>query len=578
MTIAPIGLSPPNVSSAPNSSDDDRSNSFADLLSDASTATSAADKSRNTEERPAPRATDRADERGRTNDPKPATASTANRQPDQPSDAHADAPPPAAAAAKPSNAKAGSDESKPTDDTAETAPGNKPDDNTKADAAAIATVVADSVIAAPPPVAIALPDTAATVPLPVLPAAPVPAAVGDVGTLPAPALAAIDGRGVAPIAAPAPSDAALPPPQSATPQNQVAVDFRAALSAGAAGPSNKQSDGDAKAPAPSAPPVAAAPTEQAPKPLPPGLAGDVPIGLGKGPDPVPQEFDQSTAKPQINPLLARLFDPSAGGDNNIRVSLTGSAQAVGNGAPRSLLSTGAFTAASLASADGSTAGSGSLAQLAAAIQPTDGGNAANLGNNVPASTRSSDFADLGSSPNGGSQPFSALLGPDSIAVPTAATQATSQLAAASARNVLPYVPAAEQIAAQFAGAFRNSIDQIRIHLQPAELGHVDVKLELHRDGSVQAVISAQRQDTLDILQRDAKTLERALQDSGLKTDSGSLSFNLRGDGGDASGNAGRSFGRNPGAGEPAQLTQQVAANLPSTTARPSSDTGLNILV
>ena len=35
---------------------------------------------------------------------------------------------------------------------------------------------------------------------------------------------------------------------------------------------------------------------------------------------------------------------------------------------------------------------------------------------------------------------------------------------------------------------------------------------------------------MDLLQRDARDLERALQDAGLRADSGSLSFNLRGDG------------------------------------------------
>jgi flagellar hook-length control protein FliK len=33
---------------------------------------------------------------------------------------------------------------------------------------------------------------------------------------------------------------------------------------------------------------------------------------------------------------------------------------------------------------------------------------------------------------------------------------------------------------------------------------------------------------MELMQRDARGLERALQDAGLKTDSGSLSFNLRG--------------------------------------------------
>ncbi|HLJ20972.1 MAG TPA: hypothetical protein VKU84_12270, partial [Stellaceae bacterium] len=44
-----------------------------------------------------------------------------------------------------------------------------------------------------------------------------------------------------------------------------------------------------------------------------------------------------------------------------------------------------------------------------------------------------------------------------------------------------------------------------------------------------AVISADRSDTLMQLQRGSGQLQQALSDAGLHTDSGSLSFNLRGD-------------------------------------------------
>jgi flagellar hook-length control protein FliK len=40
-----------------------------------------------------------------------------------------------------------------------------------------------------------------------------------------------------------------------------------------------------------------------------------------------------------------------------------------------------------------------------------------------------------------------------------------------------------------------------------------------------------------MLQRDARELERSLQDAGLRADSGSLSFNLRGEQRDANGSA-----------------------------------------
>jgi flagellar hook-length control protein FliK len=89
---------------------------------------------------------------------------------------------------------------------------------------------------------------------------------------------------------------------------------------------------------------------------------------------------------------------------------------------------------------------------------------------------------------------------------------------------------AEQIAVQVQRAQVAGQDQINIKLHPAELGRIEVKLENASDGTLRAVISAERPETLDLLQRDARGLERALQEAGVKTDSGSLNFNLRGQG------------------------------------------------
>ena len=56
------------------------------------------------------------------------------------------------------------------------------------------------------------------------------------------------------------------------------------------------------------------------------------------------------------------------------------------------------------------------------------------------------------------------------------------------------------------------------------MGKIDVKIELNDDGQLRAVISAEKPETLDLLQRDARGLEKALQDAGLKTDMNSLAF------------------------------------------------------
>ena len=87
-----------------------------------------------------------------------------------------------------------------------------------------------------------------------------------------------------------------------------------------------------------------------------------------------------------------------------------------------------------------------------------------------------------------------------------------------------------QIAVQIQKAVSEGVDHIRIQLKPAELGRVEVKLEVTEDGRAMAVVTADRSDTLDLLQRDARGLQQALEDAGLRTDSNSLSFNLRGEG------------------------------------------------
>lgn len=137
--------------------------------------------------------------------------------------------------------------------------------------------------------------------------------------------------------------------------------------------------------------------------------------------------------------------------------------------------------------------------------------------------------------------------PLGAAATPAGTTAAGPASAAGAGRPSPGAsasPPAQQIAAQVTRAVRAGSDRISITLDPESLGKVEVKLEVHRDGRVMAMIQTDRQDTLDLLQRDARGLERALQDAGLKADSGSLSFSLRQDGG----GQGASFARHGSGG------------------------------
>lgn len=105
---------------------------------------------------------------------------------------------------------------------------------------------------------------------------------------------------------------------------------------------------------------------------------------------------------------------------------------------------------------------------------------------------------------------------------------TAQLTAArSAQTATLRAPEIiEQVAVKLNHQAKTGLDTMTIQLRPADLGRIDVKLNFH-DGSVSGTIIADSQTTLDLLVKDQRALERALQDSGLRTDSGSLSFQLR---------------------------------------------------
>jgi flagellar hook-length control protein FliK len=66
-----------------------------------------------------------------------------------------------------------------------------------------------------------------------------------------------------------------------------------------------------------------------------------------------------------------------------------------------------------------------------------------------------------------------------------------------------------------------------IRLDPAELGRVDVKLEVSDKGEVSARLVVDRVETLHMLQRDSRTLERAFEQAGLKPSDAGVDITLR---------------------------------------------------
>jgi flagellar hook-length control protein FliK len=82
-----------------------------------------------------------------------------------------------------------------------------------------------------------------------------------------------------------------------------------------------------------------------------------------------------------------------------------------------------------------------------------------------------------------------------------------------------------RIAAKSAGGE----SQFTVRLDPPELGRIEVTLNVNSQGAAHASLSADKPHTLELLQRDAPALERALKDAGLDL-AGGLSFSLKSDG------------------------------------------------
>ncbi len=71
------------------------------------------------------------------------------------------------------------------------------------------------------------------------------------------------------------------------------------------------------------------------------------------------------------------------------------------------------------------------------------------------------------------------------------------------------------------------VDNIEIKLKPEDLGHIEVKMQISKDGKLHAHIISSRPETMEILQREAGNLEKAFSEAGFDMDSGSLSFSFR---------------------------------------------------
>ncbi|MET3713130.1 flagellar hook-length control protein FliK [Sphingomonas trueperi] len=121
---------------------------------------------------------------------------------------------------------------------------------------------------------------------------------------------------------------------------------------------------------------------------------------------------------------------------------------------------------------------------------------------------------------------------------------------APAANTAPAAPAAEPVLNARAGELGRSLgveiarkvdageDMLRVRMNPAELGRVEVTLAFDDKGRVQATMRAESQHTLELLRQEAPDLGRALDQAGIRSDASSFRFESR-DGGTGSGGNGQ---------------------------------------
>ncbi|MDY4842223.1 MAG: flagellar hook-length control protein FliK [Alphaproteobacteria bacterium] len=88
---------------------------------------------------------------------------------------------------------------------------------------------------------------------------------------------------------------------------------------------------------------------------------------------------------------------------------------------------------------------------------------------------------------------------------------------------------AEQVKVNITKSAVKGVDKIDISLKPEELGHIEIKMHLAKNGKLQAEIVASRPETMEILQKEAQNLQKSFEDAGFQTDESSLSFSCRED-------------------------------------------------
>jgi flagellar hook-length control protein FliK len=126
----------------------------------------------------------------------------------------------------------------------------------------------------------------------------------------------------------------------------------------------------------------------------------------------------------------------------------------------------------------------------------------------------------------------ATIAPDASAQVTAlaAPVQTSTLITTASLTAAPATGApvpVSGLAVEIAASVQSGKTRFELRLDPADLGRIDVRIDVDRNGQVTSHLTVEKPETLSMLRQDAPQLQQALNDAGLKTGSNGLQFSLR---------------------------------------------------
>ncbi|HEY0911691.1 MAG TPA: flagellar hook-length control protein FliK [Bradyrhizobium sp.] len=114
--------------------------------------------------------------------------------------------------------------------------------------------------------------------------------------------------------------------------------------------------------------------------------------------------------------------------------------------------------------------------------------------------------------------------PQQLPSATIGSTSTASLTATAATHAA--VPLSG-LALEIAASVKNGKSSFEIRLDPTELGRIDVRIDVDRNGQMTSHLTVEKPATLAMLQQDAPQLQRALDNAGFKTGDGGLQFSLR---------------------------------------------------